>query len=69
LDPIHKLSEPAETVATWERAASLDPCKLIPALVRYSQQQEAHRSEVAEENYAIRYLEYCVKNGNKVSGL
>jgi hypothetical protein len=49
--PVLMLSEPAETVATWERAASLDPCKLIPALVRYSQQQEAHRSE---ENYAIR---------------
>ena len=35
------LSSPVATVKAWKRARFLDPAKLVPALVRYSQQQAA----------------------------
>ena len=44
---------PAETVDCWTRRKSLDPRRLIPALLQ-------HRPAVGETNHAVRYLRHVV---------
>lgn len=64
------LSSPHETVDAWIAARFLSPCKLIPALVRYDRQYRQKKSEeevktklvINDQNEAIRYLEYQVKD-------
>eukprot|EP00516_Mucochytrium_quahogii_P008408 CAMPEP_0203765634 /NCGR_PEP_ID=MMETSP0098-20131031/18517_1 /ASSEMBLY_ACC=CAM_ASM_000208 /TAXON_ID=96639 /ORGANISM=" , Strain NY0313808BC1" /LENGTH=1100 /DNA_ID=CAMNT_0050661901 /DNA_START=85 /DNA_END=3384 /DNA_ORIENTATION=+ len=48
---------PSMTVDTWIEASFLDPCKLIPSLIRYSQQR---KKENENDDEAVRYLEHCV---------
>jgi len=63
------LSQPKKAIDTWKDAPKLDPCKLIPALVRYSQHREQQGKATGGvsrgENYAMLFLEHCVRNGNK----
>lgn len=55
------LNEPVLTIKAWKRARFLDPKKLIPALVRYSQVQEMlPPSRRDNPNQAIIYLDFQV---------
>ena len=60
---------PERTVDAWIDAPFLNPCKLIPALVQYSERVKKDRLlrvVGGGENHAVRYLEHCVKeNGNQ----
>ena len=63
---------PGRTVDAWIDAPFLDPCKLIPALVQYSERLKQGAEEVTagEPNHAVRYLEHCIKeNGNQDSAI
>eukprot|EP00252_Welwitschia_mirabilis_P007813 TRINITY_DN19529_c0_g1_i1.p1 TRINITY_DN19529_c0_g1~~TRINITY_DN19529_c0_g1_i1.p1 ORF type:complete len:1023 (+),score=246.07 TRINITY_DN19529_c0_g1_i1:343-3411(+) len=48
--------DPYETIESWMVAKTLNPRRLIPALMRYS--SEPHALDEAHE--AIKYLEFCV---------
>ncbi|EGG14862.1 7-fold repeat in clathrin and VPS proteins repeat-containing protein [Cavenderia fasciculata] len=50
---------PYQTVNVWMQATFLNPRKLIPSLMRYDHCKLPHGEN---QNQAIRYLEYCVKN-------
>lgn len=53
--------QPSELVDTWIDSSFLDPCKLIPAIVRFTQSSAG--KDPAE---AVRYLEHCINvQGNQ----
>jgi len=68
MDLVYKLSPtlisimPAETVACWMKLKFLEPKRLFPALIHY-EETVAKRGDNSE-NWAIKYLQYCVKDGN-----
>jgi hypothetical protein len=54
---------PQQTVNAWIAARTpLNPRRLIPALMRYDPSRNPPNDK---QNQAIRYLEYCVKQGNE----
>ncbi|CED84790.1 Vacuolar sorting protein PEP3/VPS18 [Phaffia rhodozyma] len=53
---------PKETVDSWLRQSSLDPQRLIPALL----QQQHRRRDPMSTNHAIRYLHHVIFNNGNV---
>eukprot|EP01133_Synstelium_polycarpum_P000223 gene223-271_t len=53
---------PYQTVNVWMQANFLNPRKLIPSLMRYD---HTRLPKGENQNQAIRYLQYCVKNHNQ----
>jgi hypothetical protein len=51
---------PTQTVNCWIAASQLDPCKLIPALARYSQKRRGSKKKQVDTDEAVRYLEYSI---------
>jgi len=67
-DLVYKLSPtlisvmPRETVQCWMKLKFLEPKDLFPALIHYEETFERNGNN--GEDYAVQYLQYCVKDGN-----
>lgn len=54
---------PEELVSLWKSNPSLDPKRLIPAILAYSDNYENFRSSFTMKEPIIDYLEYCIETG------
>lgn len=66
---------PKSTVRIWMTKSRLQPTKLLPALIRYGQSRRLGMGRMEREgegendseqqiDWAMRYLEFCVNEGN-----
>ncbi|KAJ6253766.1 vacuolar protein sorting-associated protein [Anaeramoeba flamelloides] len=55
--PILISFSPFETIQTWKMITTIDPVRLLPALMRY---QTSKNPKGVKTNLAIEYLEYCI---------
>jgi hypothetical protein len=60
---------PESTVRIWMTKPRLQATKLLPALIRYSQSHSRQAARDARDDvqpdWAMRYLEFCVSDGNE----